>query len=444
MTTYTPRLIEPLCREALEQRKILVLVGARQTGKSTLARALVAPVPEAGKLVLDLDDPFLRDRLAQEEGAVVRAIERQAGRPWSAVERFHLVVDEAQRAPGLFEILKSLHDRHRDRLSLIITGSSALGIHDPVAESFAGRARILVLHPFTLCEGFAHARGESPGGSILPEAMSRLLCGRWTSDDFAAVVERARWDEEERRACASAHLRFPLFPEPSSSAQPEIWIRDYLATYLEKDVQSLAAVGNVALFRACLRQVAARTGSPFKWEPAAQEVGTTSVTLRKYVGLMEQTFSLLRLEPFAVNPVKRIVKAPKLYFTDPGLVWGLRGFEDLRLLEATGMLGSYMELAVIDELAKYCALEPTAPQLRFWTKTAVSEVDLVVSNRGYHVPFEIKLGERFQPRWLRGLDAFEADHAGVGVEIPYRVVVHLGEPAEIDGRTWLVPLWCLV
>jgi predicted AAA+ superfamily ATPase len=443
VSSYTPRLLEPPCRAALDARKILVLIGARQTGKSTLASALLADVAEEQKLLLNLDDPFLRDRLVAEEGALMAAIERKAGRPWGAVERFHLVVDEAQRAPALFPILKALHDRERQRLSLIVTGSSALGIHDPVAESFAGRARILVLHPFTLSEGFAHSRGGEGDGGPLAPLLARLLEGSFSVEDFTAIVERSRWSADARRAYARAHLRHPLFPEPSASDRPELWVRDYLSTYIEKDVQSLASVGNVTLFRACLRQVAARTGSPFKWEPAAQEVGTTSVTLRKYAGLMEQTYNLQRVEAFAANPVARIIKAPKLYLSDPGLLWGLRGFEDLRLLEASGMLGAYMELAVVGEIAKWCSLEPTAPELRFWSKTAVSEVDLVVSNRGFHIPFEIKLGERFQPRWLRGLDAFEGDHAGLGLAIPYRVIVHCGEPAQIDARTFLLPLWCL-
>ena len=111
--------------------------------------------------------------------------------------------------------------------------------------------------------------------------------------------------------------------------------------------------------------------------------------------------------------------------------------------EASGMLGAYMELAVVSEITKWCALEPTAPELRFWSKTAVSEVDLVVSNRGYHIPFEIKLGERYQAKWLRGLDAFEDDHASLGLAVPYRFVVHSGEPAQLDARTYLLPLWCL-
>lgn len=443
MTTYTRRLLEPLCQAALEARKILVLIGARQTGKSTLATALLASVPEEQKLLLNLDDPFLRDRLVGEEGGLMAAIERKAGRPWRAVERFHLVVDEAQRAPALFEILKALHDRERQRLSMIVTGSSALGIHDPVADSFAGRARIFVLSPFTLSEGFAHARVEEGESGPLAPILSHLLQGSFTSADFAALTERARWSADARRAYTMAHLRHPLFPEPSASEQPELWVRDYLTTYIEKDVQSLAAVGNVALFRACLRQVAARTGSPFKWEPAAQEVGTTSVTLRKYAGLMEQTYNLSRLDAFAVNPVTRVVRAPKLYLSDPGLLWGLRGFEDLRLLEASGMLGAYMELAAINEIAKWCSMEPTAPVLRFWSKTAVSEVDLVVSNRGFHIPFKIKLAERFQPRWVHGLDAFDADHARLGLDVPYRFILHTGEPKQIDPRTYLLPLWCL-
>lgn len=450
---YTPRHLEAPARRTLEESKVLVLVGARQTGKSTMVREMFARVPERQKLFLLLDDPFLRDRLTGTEDALKRLVEEQAGRPWSAVHGFHLMLDEVQKAPALFEIVKSIYDQERDKIRWVLTGSSALAIHDPVAETLAGRAQIHHLHPFTLSEGFANARGEEADGGDptgdepphggLAARVSRLLGGRFGGEDFEALVERARWLAAERREYVEAHLRHPLFPEPSNSASPERWLADYLATYLEKDIQSLATVGNVSIFRACLRQVAARVGTPFKWETTAQEIGTTSTTLRKYVGLMEQTFNLLRLGPFAVNPVKRVIKAPKLYFRDAGLLWALRGFEDRRLLDASGMLGVYAEQLVIAELAKWCALEPTRPELRFWQKTDVSEVDLVISNRGFHIPIEIKLGRRFDRRWLRGLDAFEADHQNLRLAIPYRLLFHLGEPERPDERTFVLPIWAL-
>jgi uncharacterized protein len=440
---YTRRHLESLCRKALDDRKILVITGARQTGKSTLVRELLAEVPDPEKLILNLDDPFLRDRLVGVEGSLVRAMEEKAQRPWDAVERFILAVDESQKAPALFERVKALYDAERDRLGIVLTGSSALAIHDPVAETLAGRARLHTLHPFTLCEGFAHARGEDPTRSPMGELVSRLLCGRLGSEDWERWVERARWEPAERRRWVKERFRFPLFPEPSGQAEPEQWLSDYLATYLEKDIQSLATLGNVALFRAAIRQIAARTGSTMKWETAAQEIGTTSVTLRKYVGLMEQTFNLLRLGSFAVNPVKRVIKAPKLYLADNGLTWSLRGFEAKRLLEASGMLGAYVEQLAITEIAKWCSLESTSPELRFWEKTAASEVDLVISNRGYTIPVEIKLGRDFEPRWLRGLDAFEADHRALNLQIPYRVVLHFGEPARPDDRTFVLPIWAL-
>lgn len=180
--------------------------------------------------------------------------------------------------------------------------------------------------------------------------------------------------------------------------------------------------------RACVRQLAARAGSPLKWETAAQEVGSTSVTLRRYVGLMDETLVLLRLVPFGFNPGRRVVKAPKVWFADPGLLWVLREFEDTRILEAPGMLGTFMEQLAIVEVSRWCALEPAAPELRFWSKTAVSEVDLVVSNRGLHLPIRFKPGRSLDRRWLRGLDAFEADMRPLGITVPYRVVLHMGEP----------------
>jgi uncharacterized protein len=443
---YTPRLLERHCVKALNERKILVVTGPRQTGKSTLLRELVAHLRQEEKLFLNLDDPFLRDRLVKTERALEGEIERQAGRPLSALspERpFHLVLDEAQKAPALFERIKALHDEASARVRIALTCSSSLGLHDPVAESLAGRVRLHSLAPFTMLEGFAHFMNRDPTGDPLVEWMSKLLSGTFTPADFEALAERVKWDRRSREAFARGRLRFPLFPEPCSSVEPEMWIRDYLATYLEKDVQSLSSVGNVALFRTCLQQLAARTGGPLKWEPIAQEAGTTSVTLRKYVGLMEETLNVVRLQPFALNPLARVVRAPKAYLTDPGLLWGLRGFEDLRLLEATGMLGVYMELVCVAEIAKWCSLESTVPELRYWRKTGVSEVDLVVSNRGYHIPFECKLGTGISRSRLRGLDAFEMDHRPLGLAIPYRVLLHMGEPAMPEPNTYAIPLWAL-
>ncbi len=437
---YTPRHAEERCHKALHDGKVLVLIGPRQTGKSTLARHLLDGLPESSRLSLNLDDPFLRDRLLV-QGGLVREIEERLARPWSAVQGLHLLVDEIQKAPGLFEIVKDLYDREPGKIQWILTGSSALQIHDPIAETLSGRVRIVHLPPFTLSEAWAHAHHTDPTGDQLPGLVSRLVSGRFAKPDFDGLVERCRWDARDRRQFATTHLQYPLFPEPSADPQPEEWIRNYLATYVEKDVRSLAAVGNLEMFRACVRQLAARAGSPLKWETAAQEIGTTSITLRRYVGLMEETQILLRLPPFGLNPGRRVVKAPKVWFADPGLLWGLRGFEDTRILVASGMLGTFMEQLAIVEVSKWCALEPTAPQLRFWSKTAVSEVDLVVSNRGFHLPIEIKLGAAFDRRWLRGLDAFEGDMRPLKIEVPYRVVLHLGEPDMPDDRTFVLPLW---
>ena len=107
------------------------------------------------------------------------------------------------------------------------------------------------------------------------------------------------------------------------------------------------------------------------------------------------------------------------------------------------MLGVYMELVCVAEIAKWCSLESTVPELRYWRKTGVSEVDLVVSNRGYHIPFECKLGTGISRSRLRGLDAFEMDHRPLGLAIPYRVLLHMGEPAMPEPNTYAIPLWAL-
>ena len=107
------------------------------------------------------------------------------------------------------------------------------------------------------------------------------------------------------------------------------------------------------------------------------------------------------------------------------------------------VLGAYAEPPSSTKSPAGVRSNPTTPELRFWAKTAASEVDLVVSNRGYHIPFEIKLGATFNPRWLHGLDAFDRDHRHLGVEVPYCFIVHSGEPEVVDERTFAMPLWLL-
>jgi len=443
MSGYTPRLVEGACTRALKAGKILVITGARQTGKSTLARHLVEELPKERTVAMNLDDPFLRDRLVSSEGALIAEVERRASRPWRDIDDFYLVLDEVQKAPALFESVKAIHDEFPGRVRFILTGSSALLMHDPVAETLAGRARIVHLHPFTLHEGFCHWQGEDPNRDVLAGTIARLLRGSFDKEDFQGLVERGRAHAGARKAWVTRHLLQPLFPEPCLEERPEEWLRDYLVTYLEKDVSSLGSVGNLDLFRSCVRAVAARLGSTVKWEALASDAGATAVTVKRYVGLLEQTFVALRLRPFTVNPLKRVVRAPKLYLADNGIAWGLRDFEDMALLRASGMIGVYAEQLAAAEMFKWCALEPTAPVLRFWQKTKVSEVDMVISNRGYHIPVEIKVGEEFSTAWLRGLDAFCADHVNLKLRIPYRVVLHLGEPSLPDERTFVLPLWLL-
>jgi len=434
--TYTPRHIEVGCRRALNEGNAVFLVGPPRSGKSTLADAVLKDIPLNQKIVLDFNDSTVVHSLLGQE-SLTSLIEKRAGQSLGSFEILYLELHAVERVSWRHEEIKSLYADHKDRLRILAT--SHLRVDFTLARSFPGRVRIYEISPFLLSEAFAHVRGENPSAAELPGLMSKLMCGQFTPDDFRLLLERAAVSSEARRSFLNRHLICPLFPESCSEKEPEEWLRNYLRAHLEFH----SSLVNTSNFRNAIRLFATRVGMLFRFETAAEDLGTTSTTLRKYVGLLEQTNNLLQIEPFAINAA-RASRFTKLYFRDNGILWALRGYEDERLRGDPGILQSYVEEAAIVEFAKWCNLEPTSPELRYWHKSELSKVDLVISNRGYHIPIEIKLDKTYTSSWLRGLDAFEEDHRRFGLEIPYRLICHFGEPRQIDARTYALPLWHLV
>jgi predicted AAA+ superfamily ATPase len=337
---WIPRDIEPRLRRAARTRPVLVLTGARQTGKtSTLLRLF----PDHGFVSLDL--PTEAEQAEKEPAAFLSRHPAPA------------IIDEIQYAPALFRHLKSAVDRHRSRTGqFLLTGSQKFTLMAGVAESLAGRADILELETLS----FAEIR-KAPGA---PPA-----------DVDSAVVRGG-------------------FPE--LNANPDIdggtFYNSYIATYLERDVRSLANVSSLRDFERFLRACAWRSASLLNKADLARDIGIAPSTANQWLSVLEASGQIVLLEPWFSNRTKSIVKSPKLYLADSGLLCALLNIRSVAELRQSPAAGLVWETFVCAQLRHRERRAGRLQSLFFW-RDRTREVDFLVDAGGRLELFEAKWTE---------------------------------------------------
>lgn len=397
-----PRLASDRVRAHLAAMPAVVVTGARQTGKSTLARTL-----RPGSRYATLDDLDVLDLATRDPSALV-------GGPGP------IVLDEVQRAPEVLHAVKRAVDAHRERGRFLITGSANLLLLERVSESLAGRASYLTLWPMT--------RGEQRGEG---------RCGRW--DDLLAHPDAA-WPDvltaapdapEDWRALA----RRGGFPTPAVELQDDatraIWFEAYARTYLERDLQALAAITALPDFRRTMRAAALRLGQVLNQSDLARDVAVPQPTVHRWLNLLEASYLIVRVPAFATNRTKRLVKSPKLFWSDVGLALHLAGLDDPE--------GSHLENLVLHDLLVWRDARATRADLHHWRTADGLEVDLVVETHDALLPIEVKSTERPRVADAKGLRAFRAAHAD---RARAGLLLHAGDHVEwLTADVLAVPWW---
>jgi uncharacterized protein len=359
---------------ALQDTPVVLLVGARQTGKSTLAHAIAE---QRGTQYLTLDDVNLL-ALAKADPRAFINNNRAKG---------SVVIDEIQRAPELFLPIKAYVDKQREPGGFLLTGSANVLTLPKVADSLAGRIELLELWPLA----------QSELGKPY-DLLGRVLTGNWP--------QRSAGEGEVLEALVRGG-----FPEVVQRPQPsrrEAWFRSYLGTVLGRDVRDLAQIEGLYSLPNLLTLIAARSASLLNLADLARDAKLPHTTLKRYLALLQTLFLHHELPAYSSNLTKRFVKAPKLHVSDTGLLCHLLRTTKAQLETDRKLLGQILETFVVNEFRKHQSWSHAYDLYHYRTYPG-EEIDLILETPRGLVAVEVKASQTITPDSFKTLKAFAAD-----------------------------------
>lgn len=375
-STILPRLAGEAIERMLRVQPVVVLMGARQVGKSTLVRSLSAL---ADHRYVTLDALEVRELAVQSPIDLLTLSSR-------------MTIDEIQHEPELILGIKREVDSapHRQPGRFVLTGSANLLLMQRVSDSLAGRAGYVTIWPMTRAERLG--RGRAGIWSDLLETSFP----EWSELIGDTGREPASWREEALRG----GYPIPALELESEEDRAE-WFSGYARTYLERDLQDLASVDSLVDFQRVMRAASLRIGNLVNQSEIARDVGVSQSSVHRWLNLLETSFQIVRIEPYAVNRTSRLVKSPKLYWSDTGLALQMAG---------SSTTGAHLENMVLGDLLAWRDIHRDRPAILFWRTRTDREVDFVVEAKTGLVAIEIKTASRVGPGDAANLRAFRDEY----------------------------------
>ena len=348
-----PRDVENIIHELLHGFPVVTITGPRQSGKTTLARAVFS-----GKPYCSLEDPDVR-RLAVDDPRAF--LDRMPGGG---------VLDEIQRAPEILSYLQTHVDTAGKMGLFLLTGSQHFGLMSGITQSLAGRTAFIELLPFSVT--------ELDSGKVKPSDLNTMIF----NGGYPPLYDR--------------------------DLTPRLWFPAYVTAYVERDVRQLLQVQDLETFQRFLRLCAGRSGQLLNLSSLASDCGITHNTAKAWISVLEASYILFQLRPHHVNFRKRLVKSPKIYFYDTGLLCWLLGINEAGQLETHPLRGGIFETFVMSELTKVRFNRMANTEFYFWRDSNGNEVDLIVDLGGKMMPVEIKSGKTLNRDFFSGLERWTA------------------------------------
>jgi len=327
---------------------VVSITGPRQSGKTTLAKMLF---PDHA--YVSLERPDHREQAEEDPNRFLRGF--GGG----------VILDEVQRAPDLFSYIQAIVDEHPHPGRFVLTGSQNFLLLEKISQSLAGRVAIFRLPPFSFAE---------------------LQSSPYSHGDLDSYLFTGTYP-----------------PVYDRGYEPRPWYMDYVQTYIERDVRSVRRVTDLSVFQKFLGLCAGRVAQLLNLNSLATECGISHNTARDWMSVLEASYIVFRLQPYHVNFNKRIVKQPKLFFFDTGLVCALLGLESAEQLGRHYLRGSVYESFVISELVKSRWVTGRIGNGHFWRDRHGHEVDYLIESADGLVPVEIKSGETIRESMFDGL-----------------------------------------
>jgi len=402
------RHITPLVLETLHDTPVVFIRGPRQSGKTTLVQHLRDAGHDAAYFTFD-------------EAAVLSAAQADpdafiAGLP----ER--VILDEVQRAPELFRAIKLSVDRNRAPGRFVLTGSANALVLPGVSESLAGRMGVLTLHPFSqgeregLKEGFIDACFATKFSPATP-----ALADDADTDDDGDGAAGSGWPALAERIAAGG---FPEACERMSATRRAAWFDSYLTTLIERDVRDIANIQGLRDLPRLLKFAATRASGMLNLTNLARDAGLSLTTLQRYWALLEATFLVQTLPAWSASLGVRLVKAPKVFLNDTGLLCALLDIDAARLKTDDLMTGALLESFVVQELTRQSAWNATRAGIFHFRTHAQQEVDIVLEDaKGRLVGIEVKKTTSPGAGDFKGLKALQA---ATGKKFLRGILLHAG------------------
>jgi hypothetical protein len=353
-----PRHLTPHILKYSKEYPLVALVGPRQSGKTTLAKALFPTYK-----YLSLENLDIRQHASSDP----RGFLNDYGP--------YVILDEVQRVPELFPYLQEIVDTNQDPAQYILTGSSQFLLIEKITQSLAGRIITFKLYPLTYTE-------------LLQYPADR---------DFESVFQtrhsrREKIDQEQLYEMIWTGL-YPRIHDKKLDSYK--WYENYIVTYVERDVRSLLNVRNLRTFEHFLILCASQTAQLMNYSSLANALGLSVPTIKEWLSILETSGLIFILPPYFENFSKRLVKTPKIYFVDTGLLCHLLSIREVQHLKTHPLLGSIFETFIVSECFKRFHHIAEKPPLYFWRDQAGNEIDLLIYKGSSSFPIEIKLAQSF-------------------------------------------------